>query len=83
MRQEHGCRHYGGSGRLTAKTETDLVKAARARVPSLGPHGQAVPGCACHLCISLETLQQCGARKEWGGPMDTTLIDVMWSKQAP
>jgi len=28
-----------------------VVEAALARVPSLGPHCQAVPGCACHFCV--------------------------------
>jgi hypothetical protein len=44
---------------------SDVVEAARARVASLGPHDQAWPGSACNLCVSSETLQQCGARKEW------------------
>jgi hypothetical protein len=25
---------------------------SRAGVPSLGPHDPAVPGCACHFCVS-------------------------------
>ena len=65
----------------------DVVETARARVPSLGPHGQTVPDCACHFCVSWETIQQFGARKEWlcGVTFWTLpwLTPVMWSKQAP
>ena len=35
------------------------------RVPSLGPHGQAVPGPRdCHFFFFLETLQPCWTRKD-------------------
>jgi len=53
-----------GSKNITTKLETGFVEAARARVPSLCPHGQSVPDCACRFCVSAQTLQQCGARKE-------------------
>ena len=29
-----------------------VVEAAPGRVPAPSPHGQAVPGCACQLCVS-------------------------------
>jgi hypothetical protein len=39
------------------------------------PACQVVPDCACHFCVSWETLQQCGSRKEClrGNLLDITL----------
>ena len=37
-----------------------------------------------HSCKNGDRLGESSTcRKEWGSLMDTTLIDVMWSKQAP
>ncbi len=41
-----------------------VVEAGPARVPTLAPDDQTVPGCACQLFVSGETLQQCRACKE-------------------
>jgi len=48
MRMRIGWRGRG-SKNTTSNTETELVEATRARVAALGPHGQAVPGCAQHF----------------------------------
>ncbi len=58
------CLHESAAGAPWHRP-SHVVEESRARVPSPGPDGQAAPGCSWHFCISWETLQQCGARKEW------------------
>jgi hypothetical protein len=62
---------------------SDVVEAAPARVLTLDPHGQAVPGCAASsaspdgLCNSVRLV-----KSDLRGCLETTMIDVMQVKQA-